>query len=209
MRFYAVLSGLLLLLCGFVVLGRGDRVEERFQGLPVVEGVHLIPPDEIPVVSVEKTREDAENIYWRLKADPIPRHGDLVVSVDISPLGISRGELGPLTFIGSIPQFENNSVEMRFERFFVEMEFKRYLDDEEDALFNGYTMNVTPLRNVIRLIIRDSYRRGIPLMPDQDSPPRAVVAMDLPPFQLDDGYVVPQGFKFSFYLPGEPLEMPR
>ena len=53
------------------------------QNLPVLDNGSLIPPDEIPVITIEKTREDDDFYYWRLKADPAPTRADLVVGVDV------------------------------------------------------------------------------------------------------------------------------
>ena len=41
----------------------------------------LIRPEDVPVVSIEITRQDAENVWWRLTANPASTHEDLVVGV--------------------------------------------------------------------------------------------------------------------------------
>ena len=61
------------------VVGCGDSVEDseanildptnadpHFQNFPLAGG-SLIPLDEIPVVTIEKTREEDEFYYWQLK----------------------------------------------------------------------------------------------------------------------------------------------
>ena len=57
----------------------------RFQNLPIIDGAggSLIPLDEIPVITIEKTREDDDFGYWQLRADPAPIHEDLVVGVSL------------------------------------------------------------------------------------------------------------------------------
>lgn len=99
MRFYQMTLLLLPMLlltvgCGVETVeesGVGDAnildpasADFHFQNLPLAGG-SLIPPEEIPVVTIEKTREDAEFFYWQLKADPAPIHEDLVVSVFLVP----------------------------------------------------------------------------------------------------------------------------
>ena len=189
MRFYTVFS-LLFLLCGLVVLGCGDSVEEsdadvlgpdedfRFQELPVAEGGSLIPPDEVPVITIEKTREDAENIWWRLKADPAPSREDLVVFISTFPLeNFGNWDVvktqGDDYYLLSILRFKNNSVEMKS---------LRSQTDESLA--------VAPYSLMMRIVL--------------------VPVATLPAYQLDDGYVAPQGFQFSYYLPGtsSSLEIP-
>lgn len=78
MRFYHITLLLLPLL--FFAIGCGvDSVEEsdanileptsadfHFQDFPL-EGGSLIRPEDVPVVTIEKTREDGEFFYWQLK----------------------------------------------------------------------------------------------------------------------------------------------
>ncbi len=79
------------------VVGCGDSLEDsetnildpnsadpHFQNLPLAGG-SLIPLDEIPVITIEKTREDDEFYYWQLKANPVPIHEDLVVGITFQP----------------------------------------------------------------------------------------------------------------------------
>lgn len=197
MRIYAVFS-VLFLLCGLVVLGCGDSVEEsdagvlepdgdfRFQDLPVVEGGSLIPPDEVPVIAIEKTREDAENIWWKLKADPVPSQGDLVVALgpnlpDDLELWPNRQAALKEGLLVSILKFENNSVEMKTLRSQTDWRLEVY------SFFN--------LEGLIHFRHIHVPSAGFPRVPS---------------FQLDDGYVVPQWFVFSYYLPGTTfsLEIP-
>ena len=75
---------------GLVLCGCTERTEETdtpllsedldpaFQLIGDPKG-SLIPPEEVPVVSVEITRQDAETNWWRLTAEPAPKDGDLVV----------------------------------------------------------------------------------------------------------------------------------
>ena len=93
MKFYHMT--LLLLPMLLFVVGCGDSVEDseanildpnsadpHFQNLPLAGG-SLIPLDEIPVVTIEKTREDDDFYYWQLKADPVPIHEDMVVGISL------------------------------------------------------------------------------------------------------------------------------
>lgn len=98
MRFYQ--ATLLLILFSLLLFTAGcgmDNVEEseadildpvstdfHFQDFPLAGG-SLIRPEDVPVVTIEKTREDGEFFYWQLKADPAPIHEDLVVGVVLVP----------------------------------------------------------------------------------------------------------------------------
>lgn len=96
MREYRSISLLILCFVMPFVISCGESLEETdadildpsegfsFQDFPLVEGGSLIPADEIPVITLEKTREDADFYYWRLKADPVPTREDLVVGVEFS-----------------------------------------------------------------------------------------------------------------------------
>ena len=112
MKFYRITALLILFSALIFVVGCGDSVEEsdanilepiedfRFQNLPIQEGGSLIPPDEIPVITIEKTREDDDFYYWQLKADPVPTREDLVVGVSGAP-----ESLNPLPFYLAISTF--------------------------------------------------------------------------------------------------------
>ena len=181
---------LCLWLCSLVVLGCGDDVEEgdanvlepgedlRFQELPVAdERGSLIPPDEVPVVTIEKTREDAENVWWRLKANPVPARADLVVHV-IGPTTKFPRKHSDAIFL-SILKFENSSVEWESSR-----------SQEE------YTVLINP--------VRFDYRQVIHSFWDLINDPVPQISK---PSVLDDGYVVPPVFHFHFYRIGEPSEL--
>lgn len=207
MRFYSVFS-VMFLLCGLVVLGCGDHLEEsdadvlepdeifRFQELPLVEGGSLIPPEEIPVVTIEKTREDAENIWWRLKTNPAPSREDLVVAVNFPDLTLnsrdSNFDLEELHKIGvgwfgrllvSIPTFENSSIEMKSPRLHVD-----------------WALEVSHFTHLISNVATRQFAPA----------PLALDKLPSHAFVLNDGYVVPQGFEFPYYLPGttSSLEIP-
>ena len=83
--------------CGLLVtLGCSDRTLEndvdanvlapstdiRFQGLPLLEGGYLTPGEDIPRVSLQMIREDAETIWCQLIAEPPPTREDLVVGIE-------------------------------------------------------------------------------------------------------------------------------
>ncbi len=185
MRFYTFFS-ILFLLSGLVILGCGGDAEDNNANVldpqnglegensPIVNS--LIPRDEIPVITIEKTREDAENIWWRLKAAPAPSHGDLVVGLDREDWALS-GDAAYSTMYVAILNFENTSMEIKYDK----------------AKGSGS-------REIMRLNTTINY--ALNRFTDD-----GIGALDLPPFQLDDGYVVPQGFQFSYYLVGEPSEL--
>ena len=189
MKFYTFFS-ILFLLSGLVILGCGDEAEDNNanvldpqnglgeQNSPIVNS--LIPLDEIPVITIEKTREDAENIWWRLKADPAPIHGDLVIGLEY-PYFTNEGRRYR-TILVAIPKFENTSVEMK---------------SETGTLWKI----ITTWRTIAHII--DDWDGEYSI----DKYGAFADVNVLPPFQLDDGYVVPQGFQFSYYLVGEPSEL--
>ena len=119
-RFGVSLS--LLTLCGLVLCGCTERTEENdtpllsedldtsFQLIGDPQG-SLIPPEEVPVVSVEITRQDAENVWWRLKADPAPKYEDLVVLIMMSKDGVFTDN-----FFVVIPRYKSHSVDLRASR---------------------------------------------------------------------------------------------
>ena len=204
MRFYYMT--LLLFSALLFIVGCGDSVEDsdaniletsaepRFQNLPVLDNGSLIPPEDVPVITIEKTREDDDFYYWQLKADPAPTREDLVVGVSGAP-----ESLNPLPFYFrhsdflyiTILQNQNSSAEIqgwRGDSLQIESTWdtimsmidawSEFLDDE---LGGG----------------RSTFRHHFP-------------AVDLPPILTFDGYIIPQGFRFSYYLLGEPhsLEIP-
>ena len=192
MRFYVIFS-VLFLLCGLSVLGCGESVEEsdatilvpeedfRFQDLPVLEDGSLIPPDKIPIVAIEKTREDAENVWWKLKADPVPSRGDLIVSIwRASRILPRKGRI----LLVSIPNLENNSVEMKT--------LRAEVVELSVGSFWGMMHNIRPRVFGFSSPFNDRELKDI----------FAEGVLPLPPFRLDDGYVAPQGFVFSYYLQG-------
>ena len=110
MRFYCIISLLIFFSALIFVIGCGDSVEGsednilepfedfRFQDLPVQEGGSLLAPDEVPVITIQKTREDAEFYYWQLRATPAPKREDLVVGVSGPPQELfPMPVLSPLT----------------------------------------------------------------------------------------------------------------
>ena len=169
------------------------RIFFRFQELPLVEGGSLIPPEEIPVVTIEKTREDAENIWWRLKAAPAPSREDLVVAVNFPDLTLaswdSNFDVEELRKVGvawfgrllaSIPIFENSSIEMKSPRLQVD-----------------WALEVSHFGHLISNVATRGQFAPLDKLPSHS-------------FVLNDGYVVPQGFEFPYYLPGttSSLEIP-
>lgn len=112
----------LLTLCGLVLCGCTERTEENdtpllsedlepsFQLIGDPRG-SLIPPEEVPVVSVEITGQDAENVFWRLKAAPAPKYEDLVVRIKHDyPRNYSR-------FFVVIPKNKTHSAEFQSLRY--------------------------------------------------------------------------------------------
>ena len=105
MRFYSITSLLILFSALLLTVGCGERVEDgdanmlqpsadfHFQNLPILDGGSLIPLDEIPVITIQKTREDADFFYWQLSADPAPTHEDLVVGISLSITGLEKEDL--------------------------------------------------------------------------------------------------------------------
>ena len=233
MRFYTICS-LLFSLCVFLIFsGCGDRVEDsdasalgysedfRFQDIPIAEGGSLILPDEIPVITIEKTREDAEAVWWRLKTDPTPQREDLVVGVEINRGDIDSDEWRRLFdwfidqghFAGrfvpfsvkrymlyiAIPKFENSSVEMKAPT----IESIGWIEN------NRYSLQIATPEDMILTIIgewdvflRESW--GIP-----GAEKGRFAPVDLPPMLLSDGYVIPQEFQFSYYHRGSGLEISK
>ena len=199
-----------LILTLIVILGCGESVEDSeatdlladedsfsFQELPVGEDGRLIPLDEIPVVTIEKTREDAETVWWRLKANPAPSRGDLVVGVleYVSRPRFEQPEYYGFTFV-SIPEHENASIEMKAVRRHLEvLDFPLSL---RVARFRGNGLYVPAWVGIDRSLQNSGD------FDEEETTRRAIFfgnpGVPLPAFRLDDGYVVPQGFKFSYYL---------
>ena len=207
MRFYCITSLLILLSALLFVVGCGDGVEDseanilepnedfRFQNLPVLDNGSLIPPEEVPVITIEKTREDAHFYYWQLRATPAPTHEDLVVGVSGAP-----ESLNPLPFYFgnrdflyiTILQNQNSSAEIKVPR-------------------RGYSLQIESTWDTIMSMI-DAWSE---FLDDELGGGRSTFqhhfpAVDLPPILTFDGYIIPQGFRFSYYLLGEPhsLEIP-
>lgn len=210
MRFHIVFS-VLLLLCGLAISGCGESVEEseatalapeedfRFQDLPLVEGGSLISPEEIPVITIEKTREDAENVWWRLKADPVPTQEDLVVGIRLRDsmfrrmiqLGYVFDNYGhsPHLLYVAILKFENSSGEIRVPK-----------------LSHTSSLQIASLWGTIRSMIDDwteFLADTVGHRPEEEN----FSSVDLPPIRLSDGHIIPQGFRFSYYLLGETSEL--
>ena len=198
MRFYHMTF--LLFSALLFAVGCGDSVEDsdanilepsaepRFQNLPVLDNGSLIPPEDVPVITIEKTREDADFYYWQLKADPAPTREDLVVGVSGGPR-----ELNPLPFYFSnsdflyitILQNQNSSTEIKVPR-------------------REYSLQIESTWGTIMSMI-DAWSE---LLDDEigtlTSRQHHFPAVDLPPIPTFDGYIIPQGFRFSYYLLGEP-----
>lgn len=202
MRFYCITS-LLILLSGLIfVVGCGDSVEDsdanilepnedfRFQNLPIQDGGSLIPPDEIPVITIQKTREDADFYYWQLRATPAPTHEDLVVGVSGAPESL---HLFPFYFSNrdflyiTILQNRNSSAEIKVPR--------------NDS---AYSLQIESTWDTIMSMI-DAWSE---FLDDEIGTGTArqhhFPAVDLPPILTFDGYIIPKGFRFSYYLLGEP-----
>ena len=193
MRFYCITSLLILLSALIFVVGCGDSVEDseanilepnedfRFQNLPVLDNGSLIPPEEVPVITIEKTREDADFYYWQLRATPAPTREDLVVGVSVS----ARRLISPPFVTNKYPfmyvailQNQNGSAEIRVPQsdsaYRLQIEstwiaimsmieaWSEFLDDE---LWGGQRTTYQPHFS----------------------------AVDLPPIPLSDGYIIPKG----------------
>lgn len=184
MRFYCITSLVILLSALIFVVGCGDSVEDseanilepradfRFQNFPVLEKGSLIPPEEVPVITIEKTRqEDDDLVYWQLKADPVPTREDLVVGVGVG----MEGNVDYLLYV-PILKFEKTSMEI-FTCLWHLIESTELSIVSTAAMIAGMHKNWS----------------WIP-----------------PPRQIENGYVIPQGFLFTYYSRGEPssLELP-
>ena len=202
MKFYRITSLLILFFALLFILGCGDSVEDsdanilepnedfRFQDLPVQDGGSLIPPDEIPVITIQKTREDADFYYWQLKADPVPTRGDLVV-------GVSYGDYDfiPVPFWSSTHKFlyvtilqnQNSSAEIKVPRSGIA--YSLQIESTWDTIMSMIDAWSTFL---VREIGTGTARQ------------HHFPAVDLPPLPLFDGYVIPQGFLFTYYSIGDP-----
>lgn len=212
MRFYIICSLLFSLCLVLIFSGCGNSVEEsdanvlepdadffRFQELPIVERGSLIPLDEIPVITIEKTREDAENVWWRLKADPVPTREDLVVGVLLPDHSAgwfaANGYLfddhgySPYLLYVAIPKFENSSVEMRA---------PRRASDYNLSVDTPWSTIVSMIEDWVEFLADTVAHR-----PEREN----FASVDLPPIRLSNGYVVPQGFEFSYYLVGTPYSL--
>ncbi len=181
------------LLCG-LMLGCSESTETEdkdydisFQQLPLVdEHGNLIPDEEIPVISAEKTREDDTHFWWQLKADPIPTREDLVVLVEIDE--------SLLRLV--IRKNENSSKEYQSLRPRGDWSFGKYDSHISQAFIgavNGTLMHIwrapvltgvwviekkddgwhyTPLDEVPRVLYlsaEDTYARRYPALPAEDS----------------------------------------
>ena len=206
MRFYCIISLLILLSALLLLSGCGESVEDSdanilepnedfwFQNLPVLDNGSLIPPEDVPVITIEKTREDDDFYYWQLKATPAPTREDLVVGVSGAP-----SELNPLPFYFrnsdflyiTILQNQNSSTEIKVPR----REYSLQIESTWDTIMSMIDAWSELLDDEIGT--RSSGNHHFP-------------AVDLPPLQTFDGYIIPQGFRFSYYLLGEPhsLEIP-
>lgn len=237
MRFYQMTLFLLPMLLFTVGCGV-DNVEEsdanildlastdfHFQNFPLAGG-SLIPPDEIPVVTIEKTLEDDDFFYWQLKADPAPVHEDLVVGVkNDGPLAIFtirvRFEDGRIENIERkskpfgrgvfvIPKLQNTSQELKLPKSFgfkenETIQIWEALEGESNATVTedvstdmSYLLKVISCRDTLEWITEtdnwefDPFHREEPL-----------ALMDVPIFQTFEGYILREGFRFSYYLLGE------
>ena len=82
-----------LTVCVCTLFGCGESIEAENDALLLepawdfqlrelhIDPGSLIRPEDVPVVSIEITRQDAENVWWRLTVNPAPTHEDLVVGV--------------------------------------------------------------------------------------------------------------------------------
>ena len=209
MKFYAIPSLLILFFALLFCAGCGESVEDseanildpledmRFQDLPVQEGGSLIAPNEVPVITIEKTREDADFYYWQLRATPVPTREDLVV-------GISYGDYRfiPVPFWSSTHKFlyvtilknQNSSAEIKVPR--------------RDS--HGYILQIESTWDTVMSMIDAWSEFLVSEIGTRTARQYHFPAVDLPPLPLFDGYIIPQGFRFSYYLLGEPssLEIP-
>ena len=200
MRFFHMT--LLLFSALLFILGCGDGVESseanilepnedfRFQNLPIQDGSSLIPPDEIPVITIQKTREDADFYYWELRASPAPTRGDLVV-------GVSYGDYSFIpvpvwssthTFLHvAILQNQNSSAEIKVPR--------------RDS--SAYSLQIESTWDTIMSMIDAWSEFLVDEIGTRTARQYHFPAVDLPPILTFDGYIIPKGFRFSYYLLGE------
>lgn len=246
MRFYQI-TLLLLPMLLLTVACSVDTVEDsdagildptptdfRFQNLPIIDGAggSLIPLDEIPVITIEKTREDDDFFYWQLRADPAPIHEDLVVGVNLPNDGTSTTDeieqlgglfiseeqsffnLGlPSIWIGEayfsariffsvvIPRFQNTSQELK-----IPQELRQPLEFALDF----FDINEVRQRQEVEvhptLIISSFFHTAriidVSNLGNNNEAVR-ITRMEMPIFQTSDGYILREGFAFSYYLLGE------
>lgn len=236
----------------------------HFQDFPLAGG-SLIPLEEIPVVSIEKTREDDEFFYWQLKADPVPIHEDLVVGVSLREYhppdlvrrdvfeiedyepeelevevrledgsidkihvfpddfihthlrneGYFQGtsEIGRAVVVIVIPKLQNTSQEFKLPISFGFKENKTLVvrlvprSLEGRLIFERITGTVTEdvsmdIRHSLRIMDSggtSEYIVHIARVLNE----QAIALMDMPIFQTFEGYILREGFAFSYYQLGE------
>lgn len=208
MKFYRITSLLILFFALLFTAGCGDGVEEsdanilepnaapRTQNLPVLDNSSLIPTEKVPVITIEKTREDDDFYYWQLKADPAPTRADLVVGVsvpfDYKDWFQNEGHLFQTDKLYvPILKFEKTSMEFPFpvERWSWDI----YIVDTWTMIGGMHEVWIEILDGMIHS--RDA---------------AGLAAVDLPPIRIVNGYVIPRGFQFTYYSVGEPslLEIP-
>ena len=265
MRFSVVFS--VLFCCSLLaIFGCSDSIEEseanllssseeiRFQGLPVLEGGSLIPPEEVPVITIEKTREDADNVWFRLRADPAPEREDLVVQVnrwfrlsadpDLNPEdtqwvwvrdGIELYEalthVSFYTFLnqnweairerdedllppdfGELEDHEKREIRRNLDHYIHDhiwrtklVAIPRFQNNSVEIKIGGAIKDTSVIVEPFSFWVR---REGA------FAGPGPYLHIDVPvtaAFEISNGYVVPAGFEFHYYLVGEEdtIEMPR
>ena len=203
MKFYHMT--LLLLPMLLFVVGCGDSVEDsdanvlepstvpRTQNLPVLDNSSLIPIEKVPVITIEKTREDDDFYYWQLKVDPAPTRADLVVGVEVEYARYNDWlrhnryifDINSLLYV-PILKFEKTSTEIPVPIWF----------SIDLAVTHPWVM------------IGSMHEEWADLLDDMIPQRQAgLTSADLPPIRIANGYVIPRGFQFTYYSVGDPSSL--
>ena len=167
----------------------------RAQDLPVLDNSSLIPSDEIPVITIEKTREDDNFFYWQLKADPAPTRADLVVGLEVENAAYNdwlrdNGYIFDTNSLLYVPilKFEKTSTEIPIP---IPVRFSRDI-----AITHPWVMIGRLHEDWANLLDNMIFQKQNGLTP-----------ADLPPIRVANGYVIPRGFLFTYYSVGEPSSL--
>lgn len=199
MRYYQM-TLLLLPMLLFMVGCSVDTVEEsdanilepsaapRTQNLPVLDNSSLIPTEEVPVITIEKTREDDDFYYWQLKADPAPTRADLVVGVEG----------------GNYDWLRDNGYIFDTHRLYVPiLKFEKTSTEIPVPIPVGFSRDIAVTHPWVMIGgMHEEWADVLDGMIFQKQ--NGLTPADLPPIRIANGYVIPRGFQFTYYSVGEP-----